>query len=131
MKVTAEHREALSKIMEQMPLSKRREVADHIRTLQEVLSSTDDFTADRRALRWAAGSEARAKFEAERSKKKEEKRIYKVQWRGHDAVMCNIEEAAVVARKKVSSLHTYLAKGCGVAHFNIEDAILTITRLKE
>lgn len=131
MKITAEHEAALARVMAQMPLSKRREVAADIELLKEAVGSTDDFTSDRRALRWAAGSEARAKFEAERAKKKEEKRIYKVQWRGHDPVMCNIEEAAAAAKKKVSSLHTYLAKGGGSAHFNIEDEILTITRLKE
>lgn len=131
MKVTAEHRESFAKIMAQMPLSKRREVAASIQHVQQLMGCEEDYTADRRALRWQAGSEARAKFEAERAKKKEEKRIYKVQWRGADPFMCNIEEAAKEARKKVSSLHTYLAKGNGTAHFNIEDEILTITRLKE
>jgi len=58
----------------------------------------------------------------------EEKRIYEVTWRGCDPVMCNIEEAAAQVRKKVTSLRTYLAKGGGVAHFNIEDELVTVAK---
>ncbi len=120
MKVTAEHRESFAKIMAQMPLSKRREVAASIQHVQEALGSTEDFTADRRKTMWSNNGSARKAIE--------EKRIYEVLWRGSDPFMCNIEEAAAQVKKKVTSLRTYLAKGNGTAHFNIEDQIVTVTK---
>lgn len=120
MKVTAEHREAFAKIMVHMTLAKRREVAAEIQCVQEALDSTDDFTADRRKIMWRPHCAARKAIE--------EKRVYEVTWRGSDPIMCNIEEAAVQVRKKVTSLRTYLAKGGGVAHFNIEDELVTVTK---
>lgn len=120
MDATAEQRESFAKIMANMTLAKRREVAAEIRHVQEALGSTDDFTADRRKVMWSNNGNARKTIE--------EKRIYEVLWRGNDPVMCNIEEAAAQVRKKVTSLRTYLAKGGGVAHFNIEDEIVTVSK---
>lgn len=102
--------------------SKRRELSDHIQRLQAHCCSTDDLLSDRRKIMWGPDGTAR--------KTSAEKRCYQVQWRGSDPVMCNIEEAAAAARKKVTSLRTYLAKGDGTAHFNIEDEILTIIKKK-
>lgn len=110
----------LAAIVLVIPAAKRQALSDHIQRLQSHCASTEDLLSDRRKTMWKASGAAKKAIE--------EKRIYEVMWRGSDPVMCNIEEAAAQVKKKVTSLRTYLAKGSGAAHFNIEDEIVTVTK---
>lgn len=118
-----EHVEALRQLVAKVPLAKRREVADSIQCLQDLMGIKENLVADRRSTMWGKDGLARQSVA--------DRKAYQVQWRGCDPVMCNIEEAAKEARKKVSSLRTYLAKGNGRWDFNIEDEILTIKKINE
>lgn len=110
----------LTAVVLSIPAAKRRELSDHIQRLQAHCGCDEDLLADRRKSMWKAGGAAKRAVT--------ENRCFEVLWRGGDPFMCNIEEAAAQVRKKVTSLRTYLAKGGGTAHFNIEDEIVTVSK---
>jgi hypothetical protein len=112
----------LATVVAIIPAAKRQALSAEIQRLQAHCGSTADLLSDRRRSMWCNEGAARKAIE--------EKRIYKVTWRGADPIMCNIEEAAAQVKKKVTSLRTYLAKGNGIAHFNIEDELVTVLKKK-
>ena len=105
--------QALYEIAMALPLTARKKHENNIKLLQNFLKDKTDFDlfSDKRGKHWA------------------DRRILNVEVRGQGSDNMTYEDAAKLVRRSTKQIQMAISIGRGVAHFNVDDEIISIKKV--